>query len=518
MSEAFDLPDIGEGVVEGEILEWHVAAGDVVEADQALVSVLTDKATVEVAAPHPGRIERLVGDPGDMAQVGQPILYFAKGGEVAAPAESEAIAEQPVVEPGMTFDFPLPEIGEGVVEGEIVAWSVKAGDHVEADQVIVSVLTDKATVEITAPTSGHIVELKAEPGSIVAVGEALLSMQSTSQAPFLTGHVAAHTADSDGEPVQPLHPVAVEPEQNPSISAFGTPLATPHVRRQASLKGVDLTLIQGTGPHHRITLSDLDRFLSAPNAAPSQSAARGPRATLPQAGQGETRETIKGLRKAIYANMTKAKRTVPHFTYVEEVEMDKLVAMRADLKPVATQQGVNLTYLPFIAKAIVFAMKEYPIMNASVDDERMEIIYKHDYNIGIAAASPAGLLVPVVKAVDAKSLLEIAADIAELSERARNRRSRPDDLADGTFTITSLGRLGGLLATPIINHPEVAIMGVHNLVERPVVREGQIVIRKMMNLALSFDHRVVDGDVGASFTQAVKTYLENPERLLLEMR
>ena len=513
MSLAFDLPDIGEGVVEGEILEWHVAEGDVVTADQPLVSVLTDKATVEVASPRAGRIEKLMGQPGENLEVGKPILYFADGETPDVVPEPESSSD--TVEPGLVFDFPLPEIGEGVMEGEVVEWQVAAGDEVAADQVVVSVLTDKATVEITAPTNGKIIELKAQPGDQVAVGQALLSMQSAAKEPFATGAVSAHTADSEGETIIPQQKVAV-PADNPSISAFGTPLATPHVRRKAAEKGIDLSGVVGTGPNHRITLADLEKAADAPAAAAE------PIRAVPtpsgSAGQSETREPIRGLRKAIYTKMSQSKRTVPHFTYVEEVEMDKLVAMRADLKAVAAAQGVKLNYLPFIAKAIAIAMKKFPIMNASVDDATMEIVYKHDYNFGVAAASPAGLLVPVVKAVDKKSLLEIASEIAELSERARNRRSRPEDLADGTFTITSLGKLGGLLATPIINYPEVAIMGVHNLQDRAVVRDGQIVIRKMMNLALSFDHRVVDGDVGASFTQEVKSYLENPERLMLEMR
>jgi pyruvate dehydrogenase E2 component (dihydrolipoamide acetyltransferase) len=215
--------------------------------------------------------------------------------------------------------------------------------------------------------------------------------------------------------------------------------------------------------------------------------------------------------------MTRSRSTIPHFTYVDEVEMDKLVALRDSLAGSPVLGGQKINYLPFVVKAVVLALKQFPALNASVDDAAGELVYKSRYNIGIATATPEGLTVPVLKNADRKNILDISREISELADRARNRRSTMDDISDGTFTITSLGRLGGLFATPIINHPEVGILGIHNLQERAVVRRGQIVVRQMMNISVSFDHRVVDGDVGASFAQTVKSFLEEPGSILLSL-
>ncbi|MCB1043190.1 MAG: 2-oxo acid dehydrogenase subunit E2 [Acidobacteria bacterium] len=524
MSFEFKLPEIGEGVMEGEIVEWHVAVGDQVAADQPLVSVLTDKATVEIAAPDAGTIQAIHGQPGDVVEVGSTIAVFGDSG--AAPAAPSKPAPQSNAQTtkreaaASSFSFPLPEIGEGVMEGEIVEWYVGVGDAIAEDQPLVSVLTDKATVEIPAPVSGTIVSLAASPGDIVAVGAELAVFSGAG----VSDQPAAQPAREPAPVVAPATRPAMVAGENPSVSAFGTPLATPAVRRLAGQLGVDLHQIVGSGPHHRITRSDVESFKATPAAKPAPVATTAvetapsfaPTSIAPS--QGETREPIKGLRKAIHANMAKSKRIVPHFTYVEEVEMDRLVALRNGLKDDAAASGVKLSYLPFIAKAIALSIRKYPIMNASVDDAAMEVVFKHDINLGIATATEHGLMVPVVKHADQKTVLEIAADVDALAARARARKSSPADLSDGTFTITSLGRLGGLLATPIINHPEVAIFGVHNIVDRAVVRNGQIVIRKMMNVAVSFDHRVVDGDVGASFTQEVKSYLENPDKFLLSLK
>ncbi len=532
MATEFKLPEIGEGVVEGEIVEWHVNPGDQVTTDQPLVSVLTDKATIEIAAPHDGVIGSLSAEPGDVIDVGATLLTFADDGAASPPPEPEAAAsaaDEPA-EPAATgaiLDFPLPEIGEGVVEGEVVEWLVANGDSVQVDQPIVSVLTDKATIEITAPENGVVLELIGAAGDIIAVGQVIMRLQTaaTGQAPAsqpAPQTAAPAPATTQAAPVQPAAPAnAVDPRDNPSISAFGTPLATPAVRKLAAERGVDLRAVRGSGPNHRILRADLERAIAgkpaaaAPAAAAPQPVAAAPQAAAPQ--DGETRERIRGLRKVIHASMSRSKQIVPHFTYVDEIEMDKLVEVRAQLKDVAAADGVKMTYLPFLAKAIVFALRKYPILNASVDDEAGEIVYKHYYNIGIATATEAGLTVPVVKEADRKTILQLAREIGEVTDRARRKKSTMDDISGGTFTITSLGRLGGLFATPIINYPEVGILGVHNLQERAVVRNGQIVVRKMMNISLSLDHRVVDGDVGAAFAQEVKGYLEEPSRLLLHM-
>ena len=533
MAVEFELPELGEGVVEGEIVEWHVKPGDRVDHDMPLVSMLTDKATVEISATFTGVIAMCRGESGDSIAVGSVLLtYNAEGEEPAQPETApkntgqagQAGQAQTARQPGSEIDFPLPEIGEGVIEGEIVEWHVRGGDTVEMDQPVVSILTDKATVEITAPAPGKVISTKGEPGEVLKVGEAIMRMWSSepSAAPAKSAATAREPERATAETATATADVAsagvVAAADNPSISAFGTPLTTPAVRRLAVKHGIDLRTVRGTGPKHRITRADVERAAQG-GRAPTPPAAAQPAVKAVAIGvtEGEKREKIKGLRKAIHASMTRSKSIVPHFTYVDEIEMDQLVALRNQLKDPAAAQGIKLTYLPFITKAVVFALKKFPILNASVDDEAGEIVYKADYNIGIATATPAGLTVPVLKHADRKTVLEMAKEMVEITDRARNKRSTMEDISGGTFTITSLGRIGGLLATPIINYPEVGIMGIHNLQERAVVRDGQIVIRQMMNLSLSFDHRVVDGDVGASFAQEVKSYLEAPGKLLLHM-
>ena len=533
MALEFNLPEIGEGVVEGEVVEWHVKPGDRVEEDQPLLAVLTDKATVEIASTFSGVISGINCEPGDVLAVGSVLLTYSADGSGNAADEQDAPAntgEATVKSPGgnHVVDFPLPEIGEGVMEGEVVEWHVSVGDTVTRDMPILAVLTDKATVEITAPFDGVMVSMSGNPGDMLNVGDVIAQIRATDDADAPATAAAPVAATS--APAAKTKPAAaptstIDPSDNPSISAFGTPLATPAVRKMAAEKGIDLRTIKGSGPNYRITRDDVENAGTAPvkpaTAASAQPQMEAPRpaatpAVLPP-GDREHREKLKGLRKAIHASMARSKQIVPHFTYVDEVEMDKLVAMRTGLKEAAAAEGVKLTYLPFIAKAIVVALKKFPILNASVDDNSGEIVYKNYYNLGIATATQDGLMVPVLKDADQKPILQIAREIAGLSDAARNRKAGMDDLTGGTFTITSLGRLGGLFATPIINYPEVGILGIHNLQERAVVRGGQIVIRQMMNISLSCDHRVVDGDVGAAFAQEVKACLEEPGRLMLHM-
>lgn len=527
MAEEFKLPEIGEGVVEGEIVEWHVKPGDVVTVDQELVAVLTDKATVEIASSFSGVIVSTNGGPGDVVEVDSVLLTFTQEGEAAAtphtPQNTAEASAPDHADEGAIIEFPLPEIGEGVVEGEVVEWHVKPGDQVTQDMPVVAVLTDKATVEITSPVDAVVLEIHGEPGEMIGVGDVIMKLQATQALPVKEGASAPAPAAAPAPKAQMPAPKTVAPTDNPSISAFGTPLATPAVRKLAGEKGVDLRTIQGSGPNYRITRDDV-LGAGQPKSAPAQAAPEkaapavaAPQPTVIPPSEGETREKLKGLRKAIHGAMTRSKQVIPHFTYVDEVEMDRLIEMRKMVKQTAADEGVKLNYLPFVVKAVVLALKKFPILNASVDDAAGEIVYKHSYNMGIATATPNGLIVPVLKEADRKTVLQIAGEIAELSDRARNLRATMDDLTGGTFTITSLGRLGGLHATPIINHPEVGILGIHNLQERAVVRNGQIVVRNMMNISVSFDHRVVDGDVGATFAQEVKAYLEEPGKLMLHM-
>jgi pyruvate/2-oxoglutarate dehydrogenase complex dihydrolipoamide acyltransferase (E2) component len=548
MASEFKLPEIGEGVMEGEIVEWHVAEGDSVNPDQPLVSVLTDKATVEITADFEGTITSLGAEPGDMVDVGAPLLSYS--GDAAEDDNKESKSDKKEEKApanagqasssdsgsGDVIDFPLPEIGEGVMEGELVEWHVAEGDEVSDDQPIASVLTDKATVEITAPQEGVIESLLAEAGDILEVGAPIMKLKvassgGESKSEESTSKSAEPEKKAEKKEKAPSKVSEssdageVDPKDNPSITAFGTPLATPAVRRFASQKGIDLSRVKGSGPKHRITREDVERVIAGGGQKANDSKSESKPAAAPQkpkpakvdAVEGDRREKIRGLRKAIYNSMTISKSTIPHFTYVDEVEMDNLMALRTSVKEDAAEEGVKITYLPFIVKAVCLALKKFPIMNTSVDDEAGEIVYKNRYNVGIATATERGLTVPVLKDADKKPIMQVASEMNEIIDRARKLRSTTDDLADGTFTITSLGRLGGILATPIINHPQTSILGIHNMVERPVVRNGEIVIRNMMNISLSFDHRVIDGDVGATFAQEVKRYLENPGKIMLHM-
>ncbi len=418
----------------------------------------------------------------------------------------------------MPFEFKLPDIGEGIHEGEIVKWLVKEGDVVREDQPLVEVMTDKATVEIPAPRAGKILKLNAKEGEVVKVGSVLVIIDEVGEA----------KPEPKGEPVAAAAP---QPKPEPVTAAVAAPsppspaprvLATPATRKLARELGVDISQIQGTGPGGRITDEDVRR---AARTAPSPPPAPAPQhPTAPAFAPGalgtdrrEERIPLRGIRKRIAEHMHQSKTTAAHFTYVDEVDMTELIQLREQMKPLAEQKGVKLTYLPFIVKASVAALKEMPLLNASLDEAQGEIVLKKYYNIGIATATEDGLMVPVIKDADRKSLLEIASEIERLARAAREGKIALQDLQGGTFTITSLGALGGLFATPIINYPEVAILGIHEIKKRPVVRENQIVMRDMMFVSLSFDHRLIDGDVGARFCKKIISYLEDPKLLFLEL-
>ena len=394
----------------------------------------------------------------------------------------------------MPYEFKLPDIGEGVVEGEIVRWLIRPGDHLEEDQPMVEVMTDKVTVEIPSPVSGEVLKTVGGEGALIAVGATLVVIDSPE------GPEQA-AAPSERRPERRLPTAGSMVQQAPLRSQKqARNLATPAVRRLSREMGVDLSGVQGTGSGGRITRQDVERAHSQPSEVASQ--AEGAPDSIP----------YRGVRKKIGDHLVAAKRFAPHYTYVEEVDATPLVELRSEFR--RNHEGQDLTYLPFFIKACVSGLKKHAILNSTLDEEKKLILLKRSYNIGIAIATPEGLIVPVIKKADDKSLLDISAEIQSLAEQARSGRIQLEDLRDGTFTITSLGALGGVLATPIINYPEVAILGVHKIMERPVVRKGEVVIRHMMNLSLSLDHRVVDGFVGAEFLRDVISHLENPGLLL----
>jgi 2-oxoglutarate dehydrogenase complex dihydrolipoamide succinyltransferase (E2) component len=433
----------------------------------------------------------------------------------------------------MPFEFRLPDIGEGIHEGEIVKWLVKEGDIVREDQPMVEVMTDKATVEIPAPRAGKILKLNAKEGETVKVGSVLVIIEELGEAkPEPKREVVEAPPQREPEPVAAAvsttaTTVAAPPPPSPTAAPAQRVLATPATRKLARELGVDISQIQGTGPGGRVTDEDVRRFAAArtaPQPPPTPSPAPTPPPAAPAFAPGavvtdrrEERIPLRGIRKRIAEHMHQSKTTAAHFTYVDEVDMTELIQIREQMKPLAEQKGVKLTYLPFIVKASVAALKEMPILNASIDEAKGEIVIKKYYNIGIATATDEGLIVPVIKDADRKSLLEIAMEIERLAKAAREGKIALSDLQGGTFTITSLGALGGLFATPVINYPEVAILGIHEIKKRPVVRDNQIVIRDIMYVSLSFDHRLIDGDVGARFCKKIISYLENPKLLFLEL-
>jgi pyruvate dehydrogenase E2 component (dihydrolipoamide acetyltransferase)/2-oxoisovalerate dehydrogenase E2 component (dihydrolipoyl transacylase) len=409
------------------------------------------------------------------------------------------------------MDFALPEIGEGVYEAELVSWLVKPGDAVKSGQVLLDVLTDKATMEVPAPFAGTITALKAQPGQPIKVGEVILSYTPAAQPVAVASGAEKVAIDA-----APRQTTAATRDRNglpaPTTAARLPLSAAPSVRHLARKLGIDLGSVQGTGPQGRILLEDLSRFLQ-PRGQPAPRGAAEPR---PDYGKPGTRLKLQGLRRKIAEHMALAKRTIPHYSYVDECEVTELVQLRESLRGRFASAGVKLTYLAFAVKAVVAALKEVPIVNASLNEADGEIVLHDRYHIGIAVSTPGGLIVPVIHDADRKDLAAIAREVERLSIEARAGKAKRDDLRGGTFTVTSVGNIGGLFSTPVIHHPEVGILGIGKIVKRPVFdAAGRVRPADMVYLSFSFDHRVVDGAVGAAFANVVVRELRNPAAMLL---
>ena len=401
----------------------------------------------------------------------------------------------------MPFEVKLPDIGEGVAEGEIVRWMVKPGDAVKEHQPMVEVMTDKASVEIPAPRTGTIAALHAEEGQIVPVGTVIVSIDVEGEAAAGGGSTPSHAAAA---------PPAVAAVAAPP--ARGTRAqATPAVRQLAQQLGVTLEGIAGTGPGGAISAEDVKRAAAEPQVGAKAEPQIGAEAEPQVEASNETRVSLRGLRRKIAEHMRHSLDTAAHFTFVAECDMTAVVEHREWLLPRARQAGVALTYLAYVVKALVEPLKKYPLLNASLDDQTSEVVLKRDIHVGIATATNEGLTVPVIHHADRRSLLEIAVEIHRLARAAREGKLELRELQGGTITVTSTWARGGLLATPILHHPQVAILGVHEVKKKPAVVDGQIVVRDMTNLSLSLDHRVVDGAMGADFLYAVIALLQHPE-------
>lgn len=513
----FKLPDIGEGVVEAEITAWHVAVGDTVEEDQPLADAMTDKATIELTSPVDGIVRTVACEDGEIVAVGADLVVFdvAEADVVASPAtETPTNKDTPKTsainsgDASKTYDFKLPDIGEGVVEAEITAWHVAVGDVVDEDDPIADAMTDKATIELTSPVSGTVIAVGCDEGEIAPVGSVLVSFAVESGGN--TASVETATAPSVPAP-KAARETAPQPTQSPTINTRGRtarPLASPAVRKRAMDAGLDLSKAKATGPQGQVTHADLDALNSVLEPV-----------------DGETRIKIIGLRRVIATRMQDAKRHIPHFTYVDEIDMTELEALRkrVNAKFADDPTKSKLTVLPFMIRALAATLRDWPQFNALYQDGSdglsggpgNYVSQFSDLNLGIAAQTDLGLVVPVLRRAQTLSIWDMGKEIARLAHGARDNKLSPTDFQGATTTITSLGPLGGIVTTPVINRPQAAIFGPNKIRPKLEMRDGIIVERLVMNFSVSCDHRVIDGYDAALMVQDLKHRLEDPLEMFL---
>ncbi|PTA50308.1 dihydrolipoamide acetyltransferase [Shewanella morhuae] len=532
MIKDFILPDIGEGVVECELVEWLVKEGDTVVEDQPIADVMTDKALVQIPAPFAGVVTKLYYAKGEIAKVHAPLYAVQIEGAVEIADEESVAATQSTVaqvatkvaEPAGNAsvsieEFLLPDIGEGIVECELVDWLVSEGDMVEEDQPIADVMTDKALVQIPAIKAGKIAKLHYRKGQLAKVHAPLYAIEVEAYASAATDTVANAASTAQVASAEPARQ--------------GKALASPAVRRMARSLDIDLSRVSGTGKHGRVYKEDITRFqqqgssnaVAAPNVAqvkeaPSQASQTQVAAAASVVTQRvDTVEPIRGVKAVMARMMVESVSSIPHFTYCEEFDLTDLVALRESMKVKYSSDEVKLTMMPFFMKSMSLALSQFPVMNSQVNADCTELTYKSRHNIGMAVDSKVGLLVPNIKDVQDKSILEVAAEITRLTQAARSGRVAPADLKDGTISISNIGALGGTVATPIINKPEVAIVALGKLQTLPRFNaKGEVEARQIMQVSWSGDHRVIDGGTIARFCNLWKQYLEQPQEMLLAMR
>lgn len=411
------------------------------------------------------------------------------------------------------YEWKLPDVGEGIHEAEIVKWLVEPGDAVAVDQPILEIQTDKATVEIPCPVAGRVRVLKATAGDLVPVGTVVIEFEMPGDGSGSPASLAPHAA---GVGVG----VGLSSALNGRSAAGRRALAAPAVRKLARELAVDIQGVPGSGPNGRVVADDVRRAAGSRMVSPGRPSAAEPAAPTPQitAADAETRIPLRGTRRAIAEHMVRSKFTAPHVSTMDEVEVSELVALRSQMKESLAGTEVKMTYLPFVIKAVVAALREFPYLNASLDDQTHEIVLKSYYHIGIAVDDPDGLVVPVLRNADQKSLKQLAVEIQDVTERAHRHALTRDELSGSTFTLTNYGSFGGLYATPVINYPEVAIFGTGRIQKRAIVLpDDSIVARPVMTVSLTFDHRVVDGGMAGRFTNQVMRLLNRPADLFLEM-
>jgi len=427
----------------------------------------------------------------------------------------------------LIYEFKLPDLGEGVAEGEVLKWMVKEGDNVKEDQPLVEVMTDKVNVQIPAPRTGTVSRILAKVGDMAKVGQTLVIIDLGNASP-------APAVPTTALPSPPPQPIPL-PTQAPPAQSVQDILATPSTRRLARELGVEIGSVKGSGPQGRITDDDIKRVASAPTTVEVQAPAPPVEAPVPAqpveeptphpveeprpVGKDSREEVValRGMRRMIAEHMAKSNQTVAQVTHVDEADLSDLVLLREAFKGSAAKRGVRLTFLPFIIKALIPALKEFPYVNSSLDEATGNIILKKYYNIGVATDTAQGLVVPVIKEADTKDIFDLAGEIEKIAAKARDGQLALEEVKGSTFTITNVGAIGGLFATPMVNYPEVAILGLHKITRRPVVRGGRIEVRDVTYLSLSFDHRVLDGAYAARFVSRVIETLQDTKKLLAEV-
>ena len=442
----------------------------------------------------------------------------------------------------MAFEFRLPDIGEGIHEGEIVKCFVKSGDTIEEDDVLAEVQNDKSVVEIPSPVSGTVEEVLVDEGTVAVVGDVIVKIDAPDAEEMQ--FKGSHSDDSSSKQEEQQEEAPAKEEttssqsqetstsssQEAEVDENKTVKAMPSVRKYARENGVNIKAVTGSGKNGRITKEDVDAYLNGGSAdsasnesAASSAASTGSEETsastsqsLPEGDFPETTEKIPAMRKAIAKAMVNSKHTAPHVTLMDEIDVQALWDHRKKFKEIAAEQGTKLTFLPYVVKALVSALKKYPALNTSFNEEAGEVVHKHYWNIGIAADTDRGLLVPVVKHADRKSIFEISDEINELAVKARDGKLTSEEMKGATCTISNIGSAGGQWFTPVINHPEVAILGIGRIAQKPIVKDGEIIAAPVLALSLSFDHRQIDGATGQNAMNHIKRLLNNPELLLME--
>ncbi|MBN8234290.1 2-oxo acid dehydrogenase subunit E2 [Halobacillus kuroshimensis] len=430
----------------------------------------------------------------------------------------------------MAFEFKLPDIGEGIHEGEIAKWFVKPGDEVKEDDVLCEVQNDKAVVEIPSQVDGTVKEIHVDEGETTTVGTVIITIDDGSED---TGSSEAPQEESKEEAEAPKEESKEEKTEQPAAASADVDedkrvIAMPSVRKFARDNDVEIRQVQGSGKNGRVLKEDIESFMnggqaeSASSEAPAQEEkqeeAASSKPAAPAAGEAypETREKMSGIRKAISKAMVNSKHTAPHVTLMDEVDVSELVAHRKKFKSVAAEQDIKLTYLPYVVKSLVSTLKKFPVLNTSIDDNTDEIIQKHYYNIGIAADTEKGLMVPVVKDADRKSVFSISSEINELAVKARDGKLSGEEMKGASTTITNIGSAGGQWFTPVINHPEVAILGIGRIADKPIVRDGEVVVAPVLAISLSFDHRIIDGATAQHAMNNIKRLLNDPQLIMME--